>query len=198
MKNNNEGMKNKSDHRSAVVWLTGLTGAGKSTIAYRLRDELFKHDIKTYVLDGDHLRSGLSSDLGYGKADRVEHLRRAKEVALLFQDAGFVVICAFITPFLETRKKIRASFKPGEFIEVFVDCTLEECERRDPKGLYAKFRHGEIKDFTGLTSPYERPIDSEIHLRTDQMTIDACNDAILKFLINADIIQQASFIASEE
>lgn len=148
------------------VWLTGLSGAGKSTIANLLEKRLHAQGRHTYVLDGDNVRHGLNRDLGFTEADRVENIRRVAEVARLMVDAGLIVIVAFISPFRAEREFARSLFAPGEFIEVFVDAPLAECERRDPKGLYAKARRGEIAAFTGLSSPYEPPLTPEFHLQT--------------------------------
>jgi len=149
------------------VWLTGLSGAGKSTIASLLEKRLHAMGRHTYVLDGDNVRHGLNRDLGFTEADRVENIRRVAEVARLMVDAGLIVIVAFISPFRAEREFARSLFAPEEFVEVFVDAPLEACERRDPKGLYAKARRGEIAAFTGISSPYEPPLAPEVHLRTD-------------------------------
>jgi adenylyl-sulfate kinase len=169
-----------------VIWLTGLSGAGKSTISYHLQEELLGQGIDAYVLDGDHLRLGLNADLGFSKKDRTENLRRAAEVAKLFNDAGFVVICAFISPFSSVRQKIRKLFRAGEFVEIFVDCSIKECEKRDPKGLYAKFRKGDVKDFTGISSPYEKPIKPEVYLNTEELSIQDSVRKIMNFLAHRD------------
>ena len=157
-------------HRGAVVWLTGLSGAGKSTIAQALEGELFKRAIHTYVLDGDNIRHGLNSNLGFSPEDRVENIRRVSEVAKLMADAGTVVITAFISPYRRERRRAREIALEGnaEFVEVFVDAPLAVCEERDPKKLYAKARAGKIRDFTGIDAPYEPPEDAEIVVRTDR------------------------------
>ncbi|HST01755.1 MAG TPA: adenylyl-sulfate kinase [Usitatibacter sp.] len=151
-------------HKSAIVWLTGLPGAGKSTLASRLEARLHAMGLRTYVLDGDDLRHGLNKDLGFTPADRVENIRRAGEVARLMADAGVIVIAAFISPFRAERRKVRGLVEPGEFVEVFVDTPLEIAEARDPKGLYAKARRGEIANFTGVDAPYEPPEAPEIRI----------------------------------
>ena len=148
------------------VWFTGLSGSGKSTIANLLEKRLHAQGRHTYILDGDNLRHGLNRDLGFTQADRVENIRRVAEVAKLMVDAGLLVLVSFISPFRAERELARSLFAPGEFVEVFVDASLAECERRDPKGLYAKARRGELKNFTGIDSPYETPLAPEIHLRT--------------------------------
>ena len=172
----------QNGHKGMVVWLTGLPASGKSTIAQELEHDLFKNGIKTYILDGDQLRKGLSMDLAYTIEDRMENVRRAGEVAKFFREAGFVVICAFISPDLSVRQRIRSCFEFGDFIEVFVDCPVDICERRDPKGLYAKVRKGEIKNFTGISAPYEKPLNPEIHLKTNVLSIRQSVNMIKKYL----------------
>jgi bifunctional enzyme CysN/CysC len=155
-----------------VVWFTGLPASGKSTIARRVESLLHAGGIHTYMLDGDNLRHGLNSDLGFTNADRVENIRRIGEVAKLFVDAGLIVLCAFISPFRAERQAVRELFGAKEFLEVFVDTPFEECERRDPKGLYAKARAGTVKNFTGFDSPYERPLEPELALSTADQSAD--------------------------
>ena len=175
----------RSGHHGAVVWLTGLSGAGKSTIAQALERELFQRAMHTYVLDGDNIRHGLNSNLGFSPEDRVENIRRVSEVAKLMADAGAVVITAFISPYRMDRRRAREIALEGnaEFIEVFVDAPLEVCETRDPKDLYKKARAGEIRDFTGIGAPYEAPEDPEIVVRTDQQTVDESVATILEQLL---------------
>ena len=151
-------------HQPALLWFTGLSGSGKSTLAGALEAELMRRGIHTYLLDGDNVRHGLCSDLGFATADRQENLRRVGEVAKLMVDAGLVVLAAFVSPYRAERAAIRARLPEGEFIEVFVDTPLSECEQRDPKGLYKKARAGEIKHFTGIDDPYEAPEQADIHL----------------------------------
>jgi bifunctional enzyme CysN/CysC len=167
-----------SRHRSAVVWLTGLSGSGKSTLANRLEMRLHAMGLQTYVLDGDNLRHGLNKDLGFTAADRVENIRRAGEVAALMVDAGILVIAAFISPFSAERRMVRELLEPGEFIEVFVDAPLAIAEERDPKGLYAKARRGELKNFTGIDSPYEAPESPDIRLDTASLSIEAAEELL--------------------
>ena len=157
--------------RPRCVWFTGLSGAGKSTLANMLDKRLHGQGLHTYVLDGDNVRHGLNRDLGFSDADRVENIRRVAEVACLMVDAGLVVIVAFISPFRADRAFARSLFAPGEFVEVFVDTPLQECERRDTKGLYASARSGRLTNFTGISSPYECPVHPEIRLDW------ACQDA---------------------
>ncbi len=148
------------------IWFTGPSGAGKSTIANLLEKRLHAQGRHTYILDGDNLRTGLCRDLGFTPADRVENIRRVAEVARLMVDAGLLVLVSLISPFRAERELARSLFAQGEFIEVFVDASLAECERRDPKGLYAKARRGDLKNFTGIDSPYEPPLEPDIHLRS--------------------------------
>ena len=170
-------------HQQArCLWFTGLSGSGKSTIANLLEKRLHADGKHTYILDGDNVRHGLNRDLGFTEADRVENIRRVAEVAKLLVDAGLIVIVAFISPFRAERQLARSLCEPGEFIEVFVDTPLEECERRDVKGLYAKARRGELKNFTGIDSDYEPPQSPEIHLRTVGATPEACVDQIVHLL----------------
>jgi bifunctional enzyme CysN/CysC len=164
------------------LWLTGLPGAGKSTIANLLEKQLFASGRHTYILDGDNVRQGLSRDLGFSEADRVENIRRAMEIARLFVDAGLVVIISFISPYRAERDLARSRFEPDEFVEIHVDASLEECERRDPKGLYAKARRGELVNFTGIDSDYQPPEAPEIRLDTVAKSPNECVDLILLYL----------------
>ena len=169
-------------HKPAVLWLTGLSGAGKSTVANELEESLHRMGVHTYLLDGDNVRHGLCKDLGFSDADRVENIRRIGEVAKLFADSGIMVITAFISPFKKDREMVRTILPEGEFVEIFVDAPLEVCEQRDPKALYKKARNGEIKSFTGIDSPYEAPDKPEVHLRTDKYTVSESVQRILKYL----------------
>jgi adenylyl-sulfate kinase len=168
-----------------VIWLTGLSGAGKSTIARALEKELFRLSMHTYVLDGDNLRHGLNANLGFAPEDRAENIRRVSEVAKLMADAGTVVITSFISPYRNDRARARAiALQAGaEFVEIFVDAPLAVCEERDPKGLYQKARAGELKGFTGIDAPYESPEDPEIAVRTDQQSPAESVDLILTELL---------------
>jgi len=177
-------------HKSCVLWFTGLSGSGKSSLANALDVELFRHGIKSYVLDGDNIRHGLNSDLSFKVEDRKENIRRIGEVAKLFVDSGQIVSSAFISPFIEDRQLIRNMFNAGEFIEVFMNCPLHVCEDRDPKGLYKKARIGEIPDFTGISSPYEVPINPEIVVETDKMILDESVYMILSYLYDKEILQR--------
>ncbi|MHB8691591.1 MAG: adenylyl-sulfate kinase [Solirubrobacteraceae bacterium] len=157
-------------HRPAVVWFTGLSGAGKSSIANEVERRLHAEGARTYLLDGDNVRQGLNKDLGFTEPDRIENMRRISEVARLMADAGLIVLVAFISPFREERARARALLDPGEFCEVFVDTPLEVAEARDVKGLYAKARRGELKNFTGIDSPYEPPLDPEVRIEASVLT----------------------------
>ena len=174
---------NLKNQKPAVLWMTGLSGSGKSTIANAVEKKLARMNRHTFLLDGDNVRHGLNKDLGFTDADRVENIRRVGEVAKLMTDAGLIVITAFISPFREERDMVRGMMQPGEFVEVFVDTPLEEAERRDVKGLYAKARSGALKNFTGIDSPYEAPQNPEIRIDTTAMTPDEAADLIIAKLI---------------
>lgn len=174
-------------HAGRAIWLTGLSGAGKSTLATALEIALHAQGQRTYVLDGDHLRRGLNRGLGFDEADRNENIRRAAEVARLFVDAGVIVIAALISPLREQRNAARALFAPADFVEVFVDVPLAIAEQRDPKGLYRKARRGELPQFTGISSPYEPPIDPELVLPTHLWTQEQCVSRLLAFLNLSDV-----------
>jgi bifunctional enzyme CysN/CysC len=175
-------------HGSCVVWFTGLSGAGKSTLANRLEKRLHECHVRTYVLDGDNVRHGLSRDLGFTTADRVENIRRIGEVAKLMVDAGIVVLSAFISPFSAERRMVRGLMAEGEFIEVFVDTPLHVAEQRDPKGLYRKARRGEISGFTGIDAPYEPPQDAEIVIDTSILSIDESVERVYAKLRGAGVL----------
>lgn len=168
--------------RPLVVWFTGLSGAGKSTLATALDHALHAAGKRSFVLDGDALRNGLNRGLGFSAADRSENIRRAAEVARLMVDAGLIVLVAFISPFRQDRDAARALFSNGQFIEVFVDSPLAVTEARDPKGLYARARRGEIPQFTGIDSPYEAPEAPEVHLRTADIDVDTAISQLLAYL----------------
>jgi adenylylsulfate kinase len=170
-------------HKSACIWFTGLSGSGKSTIARKLEEKLFERGVKTYVLDGDNVRHGLNNNLGFSHEDRTENIRRIGEVSKLLVDAGLVVMTAFISPYKEDRRKVRKLMNEGDFIEVFIEATIETCEERDPKGLYKKAKAGEIKEFTGISSPYESPEKPELVVNTtEEDDINKNAEKILKFL----------------
>ena len=178
----------RNNHKSCILWFTGLSGAGKSTLANALEKRLFDNGLNSYVLDGDNVRHGLNKGLGFSDDDRKENIRRIGEVAKLFVDAGVITCTAFISPFKEDRDRVRAIMEEGEFIEVYVKCSLEECENRDPKGLYKKARTGEIPEFTGISSPYEAPENPELVIETDKQTIDQSVDLIISYMKEKDIL----------
>lgn len=175
--------------KPAVIWFTGLSGAGKSSIANELELRLFAAGRQTYLLDGDNVRHGLNRDLGFTEADRVENIRRIAEVATLFVDAGLIVLTASISPFRSERQKARELLEEGEFIEVFVDTPLSVAEARDPKGLYQKARRGELKNFTGIDSPYEAPTAPEIRIDTTLLSPEAAADRIMGQLVARGIVK---------
>lgn len=166
-------------HRSFIVWFTGLSGSGKSTLIHSVEERLFKMGKHTFALDGDNVRHGLCADLGFSPKDRIENIRRIGEAAKLMVDGGLIVLAAFISPYRADRQKVRNLVKPGDFIEVFCDCSLAVCENRDVKGLYKLARAGEIRDFTGISSPYEAPTNPELVLNTADDTVEACVDKVL-------------------
>ncbi|MBZ9777981.1 adenylyl-sulfate kinase [Psychroflexus sp. CAK8W] len=169
-------------HESFVLWFTGFSGSGKSTIANKVEEELFYKGISTYALDGDNIRSGINKGLGFSKEDRLENLRRIAEVGKLFVDAGIVTIAAFVSPLISDREQVKKIVGKEDLIEIFVDTSLEECEKRDVKGLYKKARAGEIKNFTGIDAPYEAPKDPEIHIQTEHTEVDEAVQHIIKYL----------------
>lgn len=170
------------NQKPCILWFTGLSGSGKSTLANALEVGLHKLGLHTYLLDGDNVRHGLNVDLGFDEASRIENIRRVGEVAKLFVDSGTIIITAFISPFISDRAQVRALVKEDEFIEIFVDTPIEICEKRDPKGLYKKARAGEIKNFTGIDSPYEKPRKHEIHILNYNKNIDESIDEIINYL----------------
>ncbi|WLR52824.1 adenylyl-sulfate kinase [Bacillus tianshenii] len=174
--------RKQKNHHSAVLWFTGLSGSGKSTLANALEQKLFEEHINSYILDGDNVRHGLNSDLGFSEKDRKENIRRIGETAKLFVDSGVFVLTAFISPYQAERQQVRELLEEDEFVEVFVKCGLEQCEERDPKGLYKKARSGEIPEFTGISSPYEEPVNPEIIVDTEHNTIDESVALILENL----------------
>ncbi len=172
----------KFGHRGCTVWMTGLSGSGKSTLANALDDALWQRGVRSYVLDGDNIRHGLNKDLGFSPEDRTENIRRIGEVARLFTDAGIINTTAFISPYREDRDRARASQKEGDFIEVYVQASVDECEKRDTKGLYAKARAGQIKEFTGISAPYEAPENPEVVVNTETQTVEESLAVIIAYL----------------
>jgi adenylylsulfate kinase len=175
-------------HGAATVWFTGLSGCGKSTIAIAVERQLVAQGRHAYVLDGDNIRHGLNSNVGFSPEDRTENIRRIGEVAKLFNDAGVIVMAAFVSPYREDRDRVRATLPEGMFVEVLVDCPLEECERRDVKGLYKKARAGEIPEFTGISAPFEPPEKPEIVLRSAESTVEECASEVMDYLRDAGIV----------
>jgi len=173
--------ENLLNQKGVLLWFTGLSGSGKSTVASALEKKLHLEGKLTYTLDGDNLRHGLNKDLGFSDEDRVENIRRVGEVSRLFTDAGIITLATFVSPFREDRQKIR-ELLGKDFIEVYIDCPLEECEKRDPKGIYKKARAGAIKHFTGIDSPYEAPLNPEITVSTHLNTLEECVDKIIRYL----------------
>ncbi len=170
------------EQKPCILWFTGLSGSGKSTIANAVESKLLKLNKHTYLLDGDNIRMGLNKGLTFSDEDRIENIRRIGEVSKLFVDAGTLVLTAFISPFQKERDAVRKLVKEDEFIEVFIDTPLEVCESRDPKGLYQKARKGEIPNFTGISSPYEAPIKPEIHIINDKISIEDVTQQIINYL----------------
>jgi adenylylsulfate kinase len=178
-------------HRGCIVWLTGLSGSGKSTIAVDLEKRLWERGVRAYILDGDNIRHGLNKNLGFSPADRTENIRRIGEVAKLFTDAGLVTLTAFISPYRADRDQVRALMPAGDFVEVHVICPVEVCEQRDVKGLYKKARAGEIKEFTGISAPYEEPLEPELAIDTSAQSVDASARQILQYLERKGIVPAA-------
>jgi len=162
----------QNKHKSIVLWFTGLSGSGKSTLAHAVEEKLHQCGCRTFVLDGDNVRHGLCSDLGFEDSDRRENIRRVGETAKLFIEAGIITLTAFISPFLEDRNRVRSIFQNGNFLEVYCKCPLEVCEQRDVKGLYQRARDGKVKQFTGISSPYEPPKNPELIVETDKLTLE--------------------------
>jgi adenylylsulfate kinase len=180
----------KNDHKSIVLWFTGLSGSGKSTLAYAIEDRLYQGGYQTYVLDGDNVRHGLSSDLGFSEADRKENMRRIGEVSKLMIDAGIVTLASFISPFRKDRLFVRRLMSQGDFLEIYCKATLATCERRDVKGFYKKARLGEIENYTGIDSPYEAPKNAELEVDTDKLSVEESVDLVLQLLIQRKIIKR--------
>ena len=178
-------------HRGCTVWLTGLSGSGKSTIAVDLEKRLLERGVRTYILDGDNIRHGLNKNLGFSPEDRTENIRRIGEVAKLFTDAGLVAVTAFISPYRADRDQVRALLQPGEFVEVFIECPVEVCEQRDVKGLYKKARAGEIKEFTGISDPYEEPTSPELTLNTEGESPEESAARVVAYLEQRGLVKSA-------
>ena len=177
-------------HRGAILWFTGLSGAGKSTVSVAVEAALHDRGILTMVLDGDNIRHGLCSDLGFSEADRQENIRRIGETAKLFMESGVVILTAFISPFRSDRQIARSLVADEDFSEVYIECPLEVCEQRDTKGLYAKARKGEINNFTGISSPYEEPENAQLILNTDNLNVQECVDQVIQYCLTNGIIEK--------
>lgn len=177
-----------NNHKSVILWFTGLSGSGKSTLAHAIEDTLFAKGIRTYVLDGDNVRRGLCQDLGFSDADRTENIRRVGEISRLLMDAGVLTLTAFISPFSKDRQLVRDLHNKDEFIEIYCNSSLVVCEQRDVKGLYSKARAGEIAEFTGISSPYEAPEKPEIELDTANQTVQDCVNKVVLYLEEQGVI----------
>ncbi len=189
---NRKAIAEQRGHRSVILWFTGLSGSGKSTLANALNAELFDQGLASYVLDGDNIRHGLCKDLGFSDADREENIRRIGEVSKLFLDSGVIVLTAFVSPFRADRNKARALVDQGDFLEIYCAADLETCEQRDPKGLYLKARSGAIKDFTGISSPYEAPISPELKVDTGSQDLKTSVEEVLAKLKEQKIIPDST------
>jgi len=183
-----ERRKELNNHKSVILWFTGLSGSGKSTLAHAVEEKLYQHKCRTYVMDGDNVRHGLCGDLGFSDVDRKENIRRIGNVAKLFLDAGTIVLTAFISPFHEDRETVRNLVLPGDFLEIYCNAPLEVCEQRDVKGIYKKAREGVIKDFTGISSPYEAPINPELVVNSGEDTLEKCVEKVMGLLKERGII----------
>jgi adenylylsulfate kinase len=177
-------------HRSAILWFTGLSGSGKSTLAHAVEEKLYELNCRTFVLDGDNVRQGLCSDLGFSVEDRSENIRRISEAAKLLVESGVIAMTAFISPFRADRQKARSIFPHGDFIEIFCEASLDVCERRDVKGLYKRARAGEVKEFTGISSPYEAPANPELIVRTGELELDDCVAQVIEFMEQQNIFKR--------
>lgn len=182
----------RNQHKSRVLWFTGLSGSGKSTVANATEKVLHDMGLQTYILDGDNVRMGLNKDLGFSPEDRTENIRRITEVAKLFADSGSIILTAFISPYRADRDKAREIISTEDFIEVFVSADLSVCEARDPKGLYKKARAGEIKGFTGIDAPYEAPLNPELIVETDKNDIETCAQIVVDYLVEEEIIKKTT------
>lgn len=179
----------QNGHNSVILWFTGLSGAGKSTIAHAVEEKLYRMGCRTFVFDGDNVRHGLCADLGFTAQDREENIRRVSEMAKLFNEAGVIALTAFISPFRADRQRARELVAEGDFIEIYCRCALSVCEQRDVKGLYAKTRAGEIKEFTGISSPYEAPEQPELILDTDTFPLEDCVARVVDLLLSKNILR---------
>jgi adenylylsulfate kinase len=172
----------QNGHKSAILWFTGLSGAGKSTVAHAVEEALHQQGCRTFVFDGDNVRHGLCSDLSFSEEARKENIRRVGEMSKLFLEAGVIALTAFISPYRSDRQKVRELVGPADFVEIYCRCSLEVCERRDVKGLYKRARHGEIKEFTGISSPYEEPVNPELIIDTGEASLETCVAQVIDYL----------------
>ncbi|HEX9625660.1 MAG TPA: adenylyl-sulfate kinase [Acidiferrobacterales bacterium] len=177
-------------HRAVIIWLTGLSGSGKSTLAHAVEEQLHRRGCRSYVFDGDNVRHGLCADLGFSHEDRAENIRRIGEMAKLFVDAGLIVLAAFISPFQADRDRLRRSVVESDFLEVYCRCDLSVCESRDTKGLYRRARAGEVRNFTGISAPYEAPVHPELILDTDKTSLEECVASVLDLLARRGVISE--------
>jgi len=184
------------NQKGVLLWFTGLSAVGKSTLANALENELFQCDCLTTVLDGDNVRHGLNNDLGFSPEDRMENIRRIGEVAKLFAESGVITMTAFISPYRSDRERVRANMKAGDFVEIYLKCPLNELEARDPKGLYKKAHQGLIKDFTGISAPYEEPLNPELTIDTSELSVEHCVEIIMRHLNERGVICKVSPLAS--
>lgn len=185
---NRQDRNRLNNHKSGLVWFTGLSASGKSTIAHNVEKKLFEQGIRTYVLDGDNIRHGLNNNLGFSREDRKENLRRIVEVSKLMVDAGILVLAAFISPYREDREYVRSRFEDDNYPEIYVKCSVEECEKRDPKGQYKKAREGIIKNYTGVSAPYEEPENPDLILDTAEKPLEECVDTVIDLLVRKSLI----------
>lgn len=180
----------QAGHRGVALWFTGLSGSGKSTLAHTVEERLFQHGCRTYVFDGDNVRHGLCRDLGFSHEDRSENLRRIGEMTRLFLDAGVIALTAFISPFKRNREFVRDLIGKDDFIEVYCRCPVEICEQRDKKDLYRRARTGEIKEFTGISSPYEAPETPDLELDTSKLSLEECTNRVMTLLIHRGVVRE--------
>jgi len=178
----------QNGHKSFILWFTGLSGAGKSTLAHAVEEELYRMGCKTFVFDGDNVRHGLNRDLGFSQEDRKENIRRIGEMCKLFIEAGVIALTAFISPYKKNRNTVRQMVNDSDFIEIYCDCNLDICEKRDVKGSYAKARKGEIPDFTGISAPYEVPENPEIIVKTGRDTLEQCMNKVINYLFDNKLL----------
>jgi len=181
--------ESRNGHKSVILWFTGFSGSGKSTLAHAVERRLFELNCATFVLDGDNVRHGLCVDLEFSQQDRIENIRRIGEMAKLFTEAGMIALTAFISPYASDRDRVRALVEPDRFVEIYCCCSVEMCEKRDVKGLYAKARKGLIKDFTGISSGYEAPMNPELSINTEELSLNECVDQVMAYLKLKNVIR---------